>query len=51
MFMRLIMPGFSEIDHQIAKLRELRDSFRAANENRSHSPKEPYAFSPPAAEP
>ncbi|AFR42840.1 hypothetical protein GeomeDRAFT_0374 [Geobacter metallireducens RCH3] len=51
MLLRLIIPGFSEIDHQIAKLRELRDSFRASNENRSYSRKEPHAFFPPTKEP
>jgi len=50
MLKRITMPGFTELDRQIAKLRELRDSFRAANENLSYLPKDSLDFPPPATE-
>ncbi|CAG0993080.1 hypothetical protein [Geobacter sp.] len=50
MLKRITMPGFTELDRQIAKLRELRDSFRAANESRSYLPKDSLDFPPPATE-
>lgn len=50
MFKRLTMPGFRELDRQIAKLRELRDSFRTLNAGPTLIPTEPHAFFPPATE-
>lgn len=47
----LAMPGFGELDQQIVKLRELRDSFRASNARRFYLPPEPHVNFPAAMEP
>ena len=50
--MRLVyhtLPGLAELDRQIAKLRELRDSFRAADKRPPSpypSPSRPHSFCP-----
>jgi|GEM_PF-6762800 len=40
----LPMPGFGELDQQIVKLRELRDSFRTSNAKRFYLPPEPQVY-------
>ncbi|WP_298434151.1 hypothetical protein [Geobacter sp.] len=50
MFKRFVMPGFTELDRQIAKLQELRDSFRQANHARIEILPQKHAFFPTATE-